>query len=549
MAREKSYLEILNYHALGSLLLLFSAAAFSDRLVALEELHSFNRVFLLFVFVGLGHLLLAFTKKLTEASLIGIFLADLPIVLLLVKSTGASTSPFLVLYPILSLMGSIGFSRRYAILHLLAVLSFQTFSVGFGPAMVGNGLATITTSILGMYLATALQTTDEKLSVSEGQRLRLENLQRAILANIPSGLMSVDSQGRIIQINAVGVRILGFSEAEILMNPLKQLLPQLDEQVYKLNTLIPAINKLQSDRDRTTIRYRTPKGEFLQLGFSVARLLDPQDNSILGSLVVFQDLTEIIRLEESLRTTEKLAAVGKLAAGIAHEIRNPLAGISGSAQMLSSLTNLGEEDQKLLAIIQRESNRLDGLITEFLEYVRPARAKMEVIDLNQIAHNVVESLKVSSKWKGLKTTVEIKNLAPDKPEVRVSGDANKVTQVLINLILNSGQAGASEVQLLLNPSQSCLEVRDNGSGISAEHQKRLFEPFFTTKEGGTGLGLATCYRVMESMSGRIEVFSPLSDFDNLDKELALKKSETSVSSGTSFRLFFSEVAALKETAS
>jgi two-component system sensor histidine kinase PilS (NtrC family) len=225
---------------------------------------------------------------------------------------------------------------------------------------------------------------------------------------------------------------------------------------------------------------------------------------------VFQDLTNILKLEESLRVSEKLAAVGKLAAAIAHEIRNPLASISGSAQLLGQIENLGAEDKKLLGIIQKESSRLDELISEFLEYVRPQAPKQDRVDLTRLVEELRSSLIVSVKWLALKTNIEV--LVLPQASLDCVGDANKITQVLLTLVYNAGQAGASVVRIRLEPNFR-LSVSDNGAGISAENQKRLFEPFFTTKERGTGLGLATSYRILEAMGARIEVVSPSSEFE------------------------------------
>lgn len=506
---KKNYGESLAFHLVGLLVVTLMVASFGNHFNPDGDAFVFSRVLLLLGISALGHFLVLLKGRVNELPLVAFYLVDVPIVFVLVRESGASTSPFLVLYPLLSLAGSVGFRQVYAFGYLAFVLGFHLFSVGFGPTMVGNAMATMATSVLGMYLVKALRTSDAALEVSEGQRRRLENLQRAILANIPSGLISVDSQGRIIQINSVGLKILGVAEDTILFKPLKALLPALSEQVLKLNTLVPSINQFANENERASLKYQSPQGVELHLGFSVARLQDPLDQSVLGSLVVFQDLTHILKMEDDLRLSEKLAAVGKLAAGIAHEIRNPLAGISGSAQLLMGASDLGSEDKTLLAIIQRESVRLDGLITEFLEYVRPAKAKMERVDLLKIVEHVVAQMKVHSKWKAAPAELKINNLAHPQTEVWAKGDANKITQVLINLLINSAQAGSQKIEVRISDNPPLVEVADDGSGISVDHQKRLFEPFFTTKESGTGLGLAVCYRVLEAMEAKIEVRSPV----------------------------------------
>jgi len=497
---------------LGALCLLtILVSIFSSSLSIDQDIGDFSRVFLLLAASGVGHFLTFIRKEVNLFTLFLFFLVDLPITFVLVRETGGSASPFLVIYPLLSLAGSILFNQKMGIGYLAFVILFQSFSVGFVAGMIGNVLASVATAVLGFYLVIALRKSDAALVVSEGQRRRLENLQRAILANMPSGLISVDSQGRVIQVNGVGLKILELSESDVLYKPLRGIMPLLSDQVVKLNTLVPSINQFSgqlNDLERPTVRFSTPSGRELQLGFSVSRLQDPVDKSILGSLVVFQDLTKIARMEEDLRMSEKLAAIGKLAAGIAHEIRNPLAGISGSAQLLMGANEMNDEDKKLLQIIQRESGRLDSLITEFLEYVKPPRAKMERIDLLKISEHVMEQMRVHSKWRGTKANLSIKNLAAPKTEVWALGDGNKITQVLINLVINSAQAGSQNIEVRVSDQSPSIEVSDDGSGITAENQKRIFEPFFTTKESGTGLGLAVSYRALEAMQAKVEVRSP-----------------------------------------
>ena len=264
-----------------------------------------------------------------------------------------------------------------------------------------------------------------------------------------------------------------------------------------------------NDRDRLVADYKTPLGSPRKLGYSLSPLKDTVSQNEIGELFVFQDLTEVIALEEAVRKSEKLAAVGKLAASIAHEIRNPLAGISGSAQLLSTLQNLSEEDQTLLKIIQRESARLDSLITDFMEYVRIPSVVEEVFVPLSITQQLKESLEVSPKWRALGCELELDESS--LRGVKVRGDEKRVLQVLMNLAYNAGQAGAKHVVFKMS-SPTLLEVRDDGAGIKPEHQVRLFEPFFTTKEAGTGLGLATSYRILEAMQARISVLSPLPEY-------------------------------------
>lgn len=455
-----------------------------------------SQIFLVISIITLGQFLSLF-MPLQLSSLLALFFCDATLFTVLVRVSGASSSPFLVLFPILAGIGPVVFRNWYSWVVIAVCILFSGAALGWSLSSVGIWIAILAVGLLSQYLTKLLQKSDKALVLSETARRRLENLQKVILANIPSGLVSIDSEGRIIQMNAIGQKILGVQEEAVLQKLIRELVPGLDFE-----------GEFFRNKSRQIVEYLGDDGKFLKLGYSIATLKDPDDNYVLGTLFVFQDLTHVLRMEADLRMSEKLVAIGKLAAGIAHEIRNPLAGISGSAQLLAGSKGLGGEDMQLLNIIQRESTRLDGLITEFLEYVRPQEMELKPVDLKQVVNQCVESLKVNSKWIALKTELAV---AFPEERVEILGEANKVTQVLLNFILNGGQAGAQKVVIHLS-EDAVLEVRDDGSGISAEHRKRLFEPFFTTKDKGTGLGVAISYKMLEAMGARIEVISPASEF-------------------------------------
>ncbi|MEO5668671.1 MAG: ATP-binding protein [Bdellovibrionota bacterium] len=458
-----------------------------------------SQIFLIGAVITLGQFLSLFVNV-PATSLLGLFFCDAALITVLVRVSGGSASPFLVLFPILSALGPIVFRNRLAFAVMGSGIIFSGLAMGWGLGAIGVWVAIIAVGALSYYLSRLLLRSDVALGQSETARRRLENLQKVILANIPSGLISVDSEGRVIQVNQVGQRILGVREETVLHRPLSDLVPGL--------SLDAARTQPGYERNREVVEYLSGSGQLVKLGYSLARLKDPDGHDIIGNLFVFQDLTHVLKMEEDLRMSEKLAAVGKLAAGIAHEIRNPLAGISGSAQLLAGSPGLDAEDKQLLNIIQRESTRLDALITEFLEYVRPQKLDLKDVDLLEVTRQCFESLAVNSKWISL--TCEMTLEAPSHP-VKVRGEANRITQVLLNFMLNSGQAGAKRVLVKISES-GILEVVDNGSGISPANRKRLFEPFFTTKDKGTGLGLAVSYKMVEAMGARIEVESPAPDF-------------------------------------
>jgi len=452
------------------------------------------------------------------SGVVALLFADLFFTMILVRATGGSASPFIVLYPVITLAGSFAFKRRsFVVVMSAAALILMALSVGFTVSILGNGLAIAATTILGRYLVEALDKSDGQLKVSEAERKRLENIQKSILANIPSGLLSVDSSGRVIQINKVGERILGIQEDVIMGSPITKVMPQIEDDLLKLSTMVPVLSSDTGDK-RRSLKYTVPStSEVLNLGYTVVRLTEPESNRVLGSLIVFQDLTEVMHLESQLRQSEKLAAVGKLSAGIAHEIRNPLASITGSAQLLMDSKNLDTEEKSLMHIIEKESFRLDSLITDFLQFVKPDNLKKQIIDLKALAKSLAESLEVNPKWKSMNTNLKILDC-----NVKCSGDEDKLRQVLLNLILNSGQAGATEVVLDIKENASIV-VSDNGSGIDSKDINRIFEPFFTTKDSGTGLGLSVSYKLIESMGGGLSAQSPaLEHFENCGTSFKIK---------------------------
>lgn len=504
--RRVEHSQLLMYRSLFYMVLVM-VLSYSNQHFLDEYREDTIKILLVITVLTIGQMLLNF-KHVQFFEWIPFILADQLISMKIVKITGASSSPFLVLFPIISLAGSVVF-KGYLFAGLVGTtMIFMYFSVGWNVAIIQNAIAIVTSGLLGHYLTKTLSKTDVALKTVEEANKRLQDLQRAILFNIPSGLMSINVEGKVIQVNPMGSEILGIERNDILNKSIKDILPNVGKEITELNTLVPTMGTKNLATERTTVGYSKPSGEQINLGFTATRLQQRDSRFVLGTLVIFQDLTRITSLEESSRRNEKLAAVGKLAASIAHEIRNPLASISGSAQMLKDVSGLEGEDRILLDIITRESARLDDLINEFLVYVRPQQMELESVDLVDICRHLKDNMSVNPKWQAHKANIDVK---VDKEHVICRGDENKITQVLSNFVVNAAEAGASTVELIIDERPS-ITVRDNGSGISEENIKRLFEPFFTTKEKGTGLGLAICFRILESMYAQVKVTSPVADF-------------------------------------
>jgi two-component system sensor histidine kinase PilS (NtrC family) len=233
------------------------------------------------------------------------------------------------------------------------------------------------------------------------------------------------------------------------------------------------------------------------------------ESELKGYIVTFHDLTRVRRLEFAMRQSEKMAAVGQLAAGIAHEIRNPLASMSGSLQLLESgFTSESAEEKKLMRIALREIDRLNNLITEFLDFVRPEVLKEDPVDINLVLRDVLEMAKMN---KGLRQ--EIQQSVELKSIKTIPGHRDKLKQAVLNIVMNAYQAMSEaekpviEVKSFDRDDSVVVTIRDHGCGIDEVGLRRIFEPFHTTKPKGTGLGLAITHKIIENHQGRIYVES------------------------------------------
>ena len=244
------------------------------------------------------------------------------------------------------------------------------------------------------------------------------------------------------------------------------------------------------------------------LGCSLSPLVDSNREKI-GNILIFQDLTVIKEMEQQIEKNKRLAFAGEMAAGFAHEIRNPLASISGPIQMLSKDLRLDQTDRKLMQIILRGKDRLEGFVKDFLLLARPKQSERKDIDIKVIIDDVLESLRFSPEWN--ENIEVIRNLSD---QTGIYGNKAEIRQVIWNLVLNAIQAmpDGGRLKIETTPDEKkYLEIliSDNGCGIEEKNQDRVFEPFYTTKEIGTGLGMAIVNRIVESHMGKIIIKSKL----------------------------------------
>ena len=318
-----------------------------------------------------------------------------------------------------------------------------------------------------------------------------------ILKHLNSGLFTVDRDGKIIYFNRAAEEILGYRESEAKGRDLRDLfsgrMPQL------VDILLEVLNShKQSPRNEIEITNRD--GATIPVGMSTSLLLDT-NRTIRGVIAIFQDLTDTKKLEEQIRAADKLAAVGELSAAIAHEIRNPLAAISGSVEVLNSEIKVSGENQRLLDLILRESNRLNNILSDFLLYARSRRASFMRVELCHLLSEVIEVVKHHSSYSD---NIALRMNAAESV-VYIFGDEDQTKQILINLIVNSFEAidrEKGEVTIAIDSDRQDginLRISDNGPGIDKDSLAKMFDPFYSTKQYGTGLGLSIVQRLARSL--------------------------------------------------
>jgi two-component system, NtrC family, sensor histidine kinase PilS len=341
------------------------------------------------------------------------------------------------------------------------------------------------------YLAEEVRKRGKELIQTREDYSRLEAFNRDVIQSMQSGLLTVNLKGRITFLNKAGEKILGIAISQFKDSLIQELFPDLKDNFH------------EGFHSRVETAFQRPDGEEIRLGLSISSLKDHQGNKV-GQIIIFQDLTHIKEMEESVRRSEMMATIGQLAAGIAHEIRNPLASISGAIQLLKEEKEEGESTQRLMEIILAESGRLNRLITDFLLYAQPPRLNKKKVDIGALVDNTLEVFSRSPQWtKGIKLTKIM------EPNTAISADPQQLEQVLWNLFINAVDAmegkGVLEVKVHKDGKRRTvtLVVSDTGKGISAKDINKIFDPFFTTKEGGSGLGLSIVHKIVEIHGGDI----------------------------------------------
>jgi two-component system sensor histidine kinase HydH len=317
-----------------------------------------------------------------------------------------------------------------------------------------------------------------------------------------NGLLSVDQGGRILSYNRPALEFLGLQEAEVGMLDLRRVLD------FAGSGIQSTLDRCEVVLERE-IMHRTPGSEVIPLALNVTPILT-EHGRCKSAVIVLRDLREIKRLEDEVRRTERLAAVGELAAGVAHEIRNPLSSIRGLAHFLRHALTERPKELDYAEIMVKEVDRINRVVTNLLTFARPLESEPVPTDPRELVEHTVRLIRADAARKGIeiRTTVD-----PDLPEVVM--DEHQMIQALLNLALNSLQALETEgerievgARVMDGGARIHLWVEDDGHGIPPESAAKIFDPFFTTRARGTGLGLAIVRNIVEHHHGEVTVESP-----------------------------------------
>lgn len=364
-------------------------------------------------------------------------------------------------------------------------------------------IAFFTVAFLSGGLAEKVKQTGKELISRETDLTSLQAFNENILQSISSGLLTTDLQGRITSFNRAAGEITGFKFEEVYGKWVKEILGW-RASVSPTEDL----SKSHTHPRRFDIETSRKDGSRLILGFTISPFKD-KNGEDKGSIWVFQDLTRTKEMEEEMSRRERLATIGELAAGIAHEIRNPLASISGSMQVLNRDLDMKDEDRHLMEVALKETERLNSIVTEFLIFARPIQLNPKPCNIIEL---LTETISLAKKSSDYRDDIEILTDFHDE-NMYIIIDQDKIKQVFWNLLINAFQAmpggGRFRIETRGGTSSEGIEIlfEDNGEGIKKEDTGKIFNPFFTTKCSGSGLGLAVVQKIVKEHNGNIEVKS------------------------------------------
>jgi two-component system sensor histidine kinase PilS (NtrC family) len=474
--------------------------------------------------------------------------ADAILVSAFIHVTGGITSYFSSLYllPIMAAStvrfrrGALQVATLTAILYLALVIAQYLEPTAFFPgswqALHPSELPsqrfaqyTVAINLFGFFavallsgsLAENLRSAGARLERASSQIADLRAFNQYVIDSLLSGLVTADTDGRILTFNRAAATITGLPAGQAVGRDIREVM-QLPTQFIGL------LHSLGETRGhRADHQYRSPDGRVIDIGLTVTTLSLPDGRS--GYLLTFQDVTDVRRLERGARMQQRLAAVGEMAAGIAHEIRNPLASMSGSIQVLRQELSLSEEQAQLMDIVLRESERLNETIKSFLAYARPQRVALTRLDIRRVVLDAATLLRNSAEVRDDHVVaVEL----PPEP-VWFEADENHIRQILWNLATNGLRAMPSGGRLIMaakngresGQDQLAIHVSDEGCGIPPAELDGLFQPFRSSFDKGTGLGLAIVHRIVTDYNGAIQVSSTVGTGTTLRITLPMRSAD------------------------
>lgn len=475
--------------------------------------------------LSLVYIILLKKRKYLQINIYLQLLADILLVSLLVYLTGGIASNYSLFYILLIIYAAI-FLGRYGALMIASISSaayalvlaveylhvyFNLYPIGYNHPIdmrdiiiriIVHVFSYFTVAFLASFVVEQERKTRSLLEEKESAFNQLDLLFRSIIESVDTGILTTTLQGRIKTFNRAAETITGFSFGEIKNRHLLEIFPEFSTVIEETQT--------EFIKSRREFKITNKQGAKVYLGCSISPLKSRYGEHI-GHILIFQDLTEIKRMEENLEKSRKLALIGEMAAALAHEMRNPLASIAGSVELLSQETTLEETDKRLMQIILRGKDQLDSFVRDFLLLARPVPERREPVRMNEIAEEVIENIKLSGDW-----TQEMNVIGSFSEPNVILANKNQIRQVLQNLVLNAAQAMNRGGNIVVEIKKATAEngaagaeirVSDEGCGIEEKDLKNVFEPFFTNKDKGTGLGLAIVNRIVDGYGGKINIQS------------------------------------------
>lgn len=448
-------------------------------------------------------------------------LIDVFFITLLIYFSGGSQSFFTLLYFFPIIAGSIILFRRGGLGQAAActiaygiVLTLEY--IGYHPAYFGDfwyrpledfrsvmnffsihGLTFFIAAILSSLLSEKLRRTEKELLSTSLKYDQLEVLYKKIFDDIPSGIITVINQETVISFNAAAEKITGYTAEEVTGRNISKIFPSLI---------------LDADMNfRSEVELMRKNGKSIPIGYSFAKLNMPGTTDKY-EVITLQDLSETKQMEQQIMQAEKMATIGEMAAGIAHELRNPLAAISGAAEVLDASGDIKSHNQGLMNIISRECSRLQNTITDFLAFSKPYEPEKEFVPLLPLFKEIIQLLQHTKDWpEKCLSVIDI----PEKMDCWA--DPQQIYKVFLNILHNSCVAlrnKEGEIRIIAHEEEDAegaertvISISDTGRGIPDLILEKIFEPFFTTRENGTGLGLSIVKQIVNAHGGIITITS------------------------------------------